>query len=122
MERITVNLSRSNPYALENIMSIGHVILSHGDGTVSEPRGLHAPEVYDNTHTDGAEDVRVSGDGWTLLRGWTGQYNYRGPCMHPSEFIGGNLAQHILDNPGYYVATTIAGYDDEWVIAFRDSE
>lgn len=46
-------------------------------------------------------------EGWELLSGFTGQYGYNGPVMHASEFIGGGLERHILETPGYWVATVV---------------
>lgn len=110
-------------YALENLMEVDHVIRVHEDGTVSEPSGVWAPEVYDNGPADGPEDIQVdspTGHVWTLLSGWSDQYCYRGPVMHPSEYVGGALAQHILDTPGFWVMTIVNSADgltDGWVLA-----
>lgn len=54
---------------------------------------------------------------WSLLTGFTGQYGYHGPAMHPSEYIGGGLARHILDTPGLY---TVLYGQDSWYVAYRD--
>jgi hypothetical protein len=92
--------------ALNEIMAFDHVIQVHPDGTVTDaPDDVHAPELD-------AENDTVSGDGWTLLRGFTGQYGYNGPIMHSSEFIGGGLARHILETPGYYVALVAEYWSD----------
>ena len=81
---------------LNAVMEFDHVIYSHGDGTVSDVSGVYAPEVHGgDTFTHGT---------WELLRGRTGQYGYDGPCMHPSEYVGGGLARDILNTPGLYVA------------------
>lgn len=75
-------------------------------------------------------------EGWSLLEGFTGQYSYNGPVMHPSEFIGGGLERHIRETPGHYVAITVGsdcnytedGCDEEdgclcesdgWAVAFK---
>lgn len=69
---------------------------SHGDGRISDARGVYAPEVSDDeTH-----------EPWTLLTGWTGQHGYNGATLHESEQLSGALAQHVLDTPGTYVVTT----------------
>jgi hypothetical protein len=62
--------------------------------------------------------------GWVLLDGWTGQYGYTGPVMHPSEYIGGALEEHIRRTPGTYVAIPVetAGEDEPpagWAVAYR---
>jgi hypothetical protein len=81
---------------LNDIMEFDHVIRVHEDGTVSEPEGFYAPNLLDSELDDTS---------WTLFtKGYSGQYNYTGPIMHDSEFIGGDLAADILSNPGVYVA------------------
>jgi hypothetical protein len=88
-------------------MEFDHVIQVHPDGTLTDaPDDVHAPELD-------AENDTVSGDGWSLLRGFTGQHGYSGPIMHDSEFIGGGLARHILETPGYYVALVAYYWTDE---------
>jgi hypothetical protein len=125
---------------LNSIMEFDHVIHVWPDGTVSEPRGMvWAPEI--NLFGDSEGDVDsdseadmvadVSSQGWTLLSGWTGQYMSRDSViMHPSEYIGGNLADHILATPGYYAAVVVdlMGDPDDsgetenvgWAIAYRE--
>lgn len=64
-----------------------------------------------NVASDGTDEFELS-DGWTLLSGFTGQYSYNGPVLHPSEFIGGGLERHIRETPGYYVALVVEGRCD----------
>jgi len=100
---------------LNDFMSFGHVIYSHGDGeTITHPsRDTNPPYPPESIHND-----EIEGDGWTLESGWTGQYGYNGPSMHASEYIGGRLAQYILETRGYWVALlsytdcAVAGLDD----------
>ncbi len=104
---------------LSDLMDFDHVIRVHDDGTITEPKGIYAPEL------DGEEFVGGYDD-WELLRGFTGQYSYSGPVMHPSEFIGGGLERHIRETPGYYVALVVAEINDEtdesdaygWAVAY----
>jgi hypothetical protein len=116
---------KTNP--LNEAMEFDHVIQVHPDGTFTDaPDGVHAPELN-------AENDTVSGDGWSLLRGFTGQHGYSGPIMHDSEFIGGGLARHILETPGYYVALVAYYWTDEndnpldepylegWAIAYHEA-
>lgn len=104
---------------LTSVMEFDHVIQSHGDGTVSEPDGMYAPDVND-------DDIKQVNGRWTFdsETGWqfmlkpsgdsyTGQYGYRGPVMHPSEFIGGKMAWDIKARPGFYVAVAVTTYDTE---------
>jgi hypothetical protein len=46
-------------------------------------------------------------EGWNLLNGFSGQYGYSGPVMHPSEYVGGRLEAHIRETPGYYVCLVV---------------
>lgn len=113
-----MNVTREN---LTDVMEFDHVIYSHGDGTVSEPGGMWAPEVYYDDETD----IDIMGDGWTALTGWTGQYGYNGAVMHQSEFIGGALADHIIQTRGYYVAVVVEDVDDPdalvgWAVLYRE--
>lgn len=60
---------------------------------------LHALADDEGQHTaDTDPDLhrQARAQGWELETGWTGQYSYHGPCMHPSEYVGGALAQHVL--------------------------
>lgn len=109
---------------LSDVMEFDHVIQVHADGTVTDDhpdvRSLWAPSLLDG---------ELDGPGWTLLNGYSGQDRYSGPVMHPSEFIGGRMAQDILARPGFYVAV-VANYSPEdedaeldtegWAIAYRE--
>ncbi len=81
---------------LNGIMEFDHVIRVHVDGSVTDAPEHFAPELNDG---------EVS-PGWRLLDGYSGQFRYSGPIMHPSEFIGGVMADDILASPGVYVALT----------------
>lgn len=90
-----------DPYALNSAMEFDHPIRVHADGRLTDDvPGIYAPEVA----ADDDDDI----GGWTLLRGYTGQYGYNGPHMHASEYIGGRLARDILDTPGIYVAVIVS--------------
>lgn len=122
-------------------MQFGHVVYSDGAGNVTDDRQATAVApmanevVYQVLDDDGQcinDDVEDLYKGWTLLRGWTGQYGYNGVTMHPSEFIGGRLERHIRENAGYYVAVVVDGMyndgrddDDDrnigWAIAYSDN-
>lgn len=100
---------------LDDVMDFEIVIRSHGDGkTVTDMSDqMHGPELFDG----------VVSEGWTLLKGFSGQHGYSGPLMHASEFIGGGMERWILENPGYYVALVNTPADDdeptEWAVAYR---
>ena len=87
---------RPTPSTLNAIMEFDHVITVCHDGTVTDgPPGVYAPSLLDGDISDSC---------WRLLNGWSGQYRYSGPVMHNSEYIGGRMAEHILNTPGVYVA------------------
>ena len=101
---------------LNTQMEFDHVIEVHADGTVIDaPDGIYAPELHDTQ--------LESGTGWSLMNGYSGQYGYSGPGMHPSEFIGGGLERDIRATPGYYVALVDYPSDGSepngWAVAYR---
>lgn len=136
---------------LNGLMTIDHVVHVHSDGRVTDndTQGIYAPEVHcdytgpfaeaqiSREHT-AAMVESVTAQGWTLATGWSSQYLTRGddPIMHESEFIGGPLADHIRETPGYWVALTVElhpGEDDPeyndgngesdaagWVVAHKE--
>lgn len=118
---------------LDKIMEFDRVIRVNADGTVNaNVPNVWAPEVYVGTDEDGQisdDDERtmiseLRSHGWELLTGWTGQYSYNGPIMHPSEYVGGRLAEHILSTPGLYAVVAVETLDDNeesagWAVAYR---
>jgi hypothetical protein len=112
---------------LSDIMEFDHVIQVHADGSITEPRGIWAPDLHDG---------ELDGDDWSQLDGFTGQDRYSGPIMHASEYIGGGLERYIRENPGYYVSLVdypVCDDDceycngdgcepDGWAIAHRETE
>jgi hypothetical protein len=124
----------TEPGKLNGVMEFDHVIRVKDGSRVAEPEGIHAPELYMSTADDGQildeheRDYREQAErqGWQLLTGWTGQHGYRGLVMHPSEYVGGNLAEHILGRPGDYVAVTVETDDGQglagWAIAYREAD
>lgn len=106
---------------LNAIMEFDHVVRVHDDGTVTAEDGIYGPNLLDDD---------LDGPGWTLLDGYSGQDRYSGPIMHDSEFIGGQMAEDILSEPGVYVV--IATYyspetdDDDlvcegWAVARKNA-
>lgn len=104
--------------ALNDLMDMDHVIQVHEGGRFTDaPDGVWAPEVHD--------DNVDQGDGWSLMNGYSSQYSYSGPAMHASEYIGGKLAEAILETPGYYVATVVSDGSEtpeSWCVAFKEVE
>lgn len=121
-----INAHRTLPdgRTLNAVMEFDRVVQVHSDGSVTNgPSNAYAPEVYWHT----ANRIE-QGDGWELMNGYSGQQSYRGPVMHPSEFIGGSMADDILSTPGLYVAVVVKDLDnateDEtsevgWAVAYR---
>ncbi|MFF9879981.1 hypothetical protein [Staphylococcus pasteuri] len=104
--------------SLNSLMEIDHVIRVDAEGMVwDDATGVYAPEFEAVTDEDGyftadterllAEDVRRQG--WEAEGGWSGQQGTKpgNVIMHTSEFIGGRLAEHILNTPGYWVACAV---------------
>lgn len=121
---------------LNDIMQFDHVIQVHEDGSITEPPDIWAPELHADLDADGQEtgDYTLEGmfhadgtrDRWELLNGYSGQWNYPGPFMHSSEFIGGRMEDDIRSEPGVYVALVVYylapnGYPDtepeSWAVA-----
>jgi hypothetical protein len=117
---------------LNEIMEFDHPVQIGPDGTVTDHvPGVYAPELVMETDDDGqildgheadyTEQARQRG--WELLTGWTGQYGYRGLVMHPSEYLGGALADHIRETPGTYVVLAVECDQDSdpagWAVARR---
>lgn len=106
---------------LSDQMDFYHVIAVLSDGTaIDGPGDIIAPELHDG---------ELDSDDWKLLNGYSQQYGYRGPIMHPSETISGGLERDILAKPGYYVSlvnysTDADLIDDDadsgWAIAFKE--
>lgn len=90
--------------SLNDLMEFDHVITVHNDGSVTDSTEYCYADL--NVAQDGSDEFDLSA-GWSLLSGFTGQYGYNGPVMHPSEFIGGGLERYILETPGHYVALVV---------------
>lgn len=100
----TLRAMRPTRDTLNDVMSFEHVIRVHRDGAVTAMPATYAPELLDGD-LDSPE--------WQLLDGYSGQDGYPGPEMHPSEYIGGRMADHILSTPGIYVAILASHSCDE---------
>ena len=77
------------------VQEFGDVFRITGN-TVEGVSGVRAPEVYNDDETD----IMICGDGWTALRGITGQWGYNGPIMHSSEFVGSSVARAMVESAG----------------------
>lgn len=96
---------------LNAVMEFDTVVWSDGRGAVWDEVPVYAPEVVGDD--DDELTACAERQGWTLLSGWTGQHGYGGPQMHASEYVGGGLANHILETEGFYVAVALLADDDE---------
>lgn len=100
---------------LQRLMDFDHPVTVRANGTVTDAvEGVYAPEVY---HVEGERhphDVEVQSDEWeTFSVGYTGQQSYNGAVMHASEYIDGQLANDILDEPGTYVVVAVEVMPDD---------
>jgi hypothetical protein len=115
---------------LNDLMQVDHVVLVREDGTVADaPSSIYAPDIYVGHTGNGKEYVLVQAhqNDWSVEYGWSRQYNYAGPVMHPSEFIGGDVADHIMETPGLWAAVVPHDMDaddlsDGWVLCFKESD
>jgi hypothetical protein len=120
---------------LNDMMTIDHVVRVHPGGTVTydDTAGVYAPEItcdYDGPFAEAqilpehiADMVAdVKRQGWSLLCGWSQQYLTKNddPIMHASEFIGGALADHVRETPGYWVALAVELHPKEGDPEYRD--
>lgn len=112
------------PQQLDDI-EFDHPFRIHADGSIEDVY----PEFYPpNVYHDDESDVHIDGECWEAFStGYTGQFGYRGPVMHASEYIGGRLEADMLASPGVYVITTVEthGEDDEpagWIVLKYDGE
>lgn len=108
-----------------------HPFILTPNGEVRDaPSSVVTPDVTN----DPTGDVEVS-QGWTALTGMTGQYAYNGAIMHPSEFIGGGIAERMVDevrtfgSDGIFAIVEVRddgtwpdGDPIGWAIAMRDAD
>lgn len=108
---------------LDSLMQMDHVIRVDDDGLVwDDVSGMYAPEVIafvdddgqytDSTERDMAESIRKQG--WEPQGGWSGQQGTTSEdyTMHDAEFVGGNLAEHIIGTPGLWVVCEVRTDED----------
>lgn len=105
----------------ESIGEFDVVFVVSENGACRADFTTYAPEVFVSTDDDGQilsvheaemiEDVRRQG--WEMLTGWSGQWQYSGPIMHASEYFGGRLREHVLSVPGTYALVVVTGDCDD---------
>lgn len=86
---------------------------SFGDGTISNVTGIYAPDtLYGNEIEDKDRTKYVypfpGYSDWELISGFRGQDSYSGPVMHNSEYLGGGMAEYVLENAGVYVLMAVS--------------
>ena len=116
---------------LNDVMEFDCPVVIDSDGEVSQS-SEYAPEVYwsslDGEESDAVMMEYLARQGWVCLSGYTGQYGYRGPVMHASEFVGGAMERDILDNPGVYVLLVVEDIEEDggepvgWIVASKENE
>ena len=116
---------------LSEEIEFDHIVYSHGDGTISDVSlNVWGPEVYTLEQEDGTWTEEDLEGPWSLLTGFSGQHDYSGGHMHASEYIGGGLARHILETPGFYMAAVVTPLwlDDSddylppsWAVAYTET-
>lgn len=115
---------------IRELMTFDHVVAVMPDGRVidtDEKFGrldVHAPEVWCDYEGPFAEAqisdqndrdmvTYLKSQGWEVLDGYSAQYNYSGPTMHASEFIGGSIEERIREEPGFWVALMVELHPNE---------
>lgn len=118
MERITRAMLRNDPYALDKLMEVDHVIYSDGQGGItdvdSSDSAHWAPEISEGTNGKLNLDQHPYSQGWQFGKVYTS-----------AHFVGGALAWEIIETAGYYVVLMVP--DDcecwdigDWAIAYRE--
>ena len=92
---------------------------------------VYAPEVILYVDKNGSgvgeeeidrKDWREATD-WTAINGYSGQQGYRGPTMHSSEFLGGRMAEDVLEDiGGIYTLVTVECLPDWEARAEEENE
>lgn len=111
---------------LNKVMEFGTVVEISEGGKVTIKDDLYAPEfVMIQEPVSGSQtDIWMDDDGWSPIIGYSGQQDYAGPIMHPSEYIGGGMERDLLKTPGIYVAVIVFDFDLEepvgWAVLERE--
>lgn len=65
-------------------------------GRIFDASGFYAPRVVHDEETD----ICVDEDGWSVVKGMSGQHGYGGAVFHSSEFIGAGIAERMHEVSG----------------------
>lgn len=108
---------REDPYALNRAVDFDVPFRVTFAGVERDPEVLYVPSAEHDDEADMLLDGIPHGSSltdWVALDGYTGQYAYHGPVMHPSEFLGGRLAEGVLESIGdTFVLVEVSGPDDD---------
>jgi hypothetical protein len=89
---------------------------------VTLPSQVRVPEVHLELDEGGqltpreeaAAEAELERAGWTLWsKGRSGQYQYRGGWLHPSEYMSDSMAEDMLAEGGLYAVVYPSTYDDD---------
>jgi hypothetical protein len=98
------NLPMATAELIDDI-EFGHVFRITDNGRlVDGVEKVWAPEYV---HHSDESDIDFEGSDWEALTGFTGQYCYHGAVMHPSEYIGRDIANAMIEAPGIYVVCPV---------------
>ena len=110
---------------LEDV-EFGTVFAVDESGSPVPVDGVDVPSTY----VDDAGELIVEGDYWVALAGYSGQHGYSGPVMHPSEYLGGRMADDMRDpemfSPGTrFVVVGVEALDNDgepagWAVLYRE--
>jgi hypothetical protein len=118
-----------------NALDFDHPFKIINGRIVDDLDDVYAPEV---TH-DPDNDIHIEGyrnEQWQAIHGFTGQDSYHGAVMHPSEYIGRGIADHLvemsIDAPDTVFAIVLVMDDEEdengetdtigWTVVYRVEE
>lgn len=129
---------QDSEWTLDRLMEVDHVIRVDADGLVwDNVSGVWAPEARMVTDEgqftrEGIEEYceLIKSQGWEPEVGYPVDALWGGdPVMHSSQFIGGNLAEHIVSTPGLWTVIEVRTDDDGdssdsagWVLLYREVE
>lgn len=104
------------PDQLNRIAEFNTPFKTFGDGSVMTGQdightGYFADVIMHDENDDYADQMD---DDFKPVTGYSGQYGYRGPVMHPSEFLGGGMARDVLDTPGVYVVLAVEAEGEDY--------
>jgi hypothetical protein len=103
-QRSSKNVQTVTAETLSDALEFDSPFRVYEGGKIGDGDGIYAPELMDD---------ELIGDGWVFLSGYSGQDGYSGPIMHSSEYLGGQMAQDVLDEPGLYCMVPAYYTNDE---------